>query len=85
MYKALRDGHLRGAGLDVFASEPIDPNNPLLKLPNVIATNHTSGTTYGTSKRRAACVAENIDRIAQGLDPLYRVDGIAEEVVAGKA
>lgn len=85
MYRALRDGRLAGAGLDVFASEPIDPNNPLLKLPNVIATNHISGTTLGTSRRRAKCVAENIARIAEGLDPLYRVDEVVDEVVAGKA
>jgi phosphoglycerate dehydrogenase-like enzyme len=85
MYNALRDGRLGGAGLDVFAAEPIDPNNPLLRLPNVIATNHTSGTTFGTSRRRAAVVAENLARIAQGLGALYRVDEIAEQVPAGKA
>jgi phosphoglycerate dehydrogenase-like enzyme len=85
MYRALRDGRLGGAGLDVFASEPLDPNNPLLKLPNVIATPHISGTTYGTSKRRAACAAENIERVAQGLDPLYRVDEAVEEAVVGKS
>jgi phosphoglycerate dehydrogenase-like enzyme len=74
MYRALSEGRLGGAGLDVFAAEPVDPNNPLLKLPNVVATPHTSGTTYGTSKRRAACVAENLERLAHGLEPLYRVD-----------
>jgi len=74
MYRALSEGRLGGAGLDVFAAEPMDPNNPLLKLANVVATPHTSGTTYGTSKRRAVCVAENLERLAHGLQPLYRVD-----------
>jgi D-3-phosphoglycerate dehydrogenase len=73
LYQALATGRLAGAALDVFAREPLDANNPLLKLPNVIATPHISGTTYGTSKRRGACVAENIDRIAQGLEPLYLI------------
>jgi D-3-phosphoglycerate dehydrogenase len=74
LYNALVAGRLAGAGLDVFAKEPMDANSPLLKLDNVVATPHISGATYGTSKRRAACVAENIDRIANGQEPLYRVD-----------
>ena len=77
LYEALMEGRLAGAGLDVFAKEPMDPDNPLLKLPNVVATPHTAGVTYGTSKRRAACVAENVERLAAGLPPLYRVDKAA--------
>jgi len=74
LYQRLADGRLGGAGLDVFASEPVDPNNPLFKLPNVLATPHISGQTDGTSRGRAQCVATNIDRIARGLEPLYRID-----------
>ncbi len=85
LYQALAQGRLGGAGLDVFGQEPLDPSNPLLQLPNVIATPHVSGTTYGTSKRRAACVAENIERIAQGMEPLYRIDQLAERVQADAA
>ena len=74
LYAALRDGQLAGAGLDVFRSEPADPNRPILQLPNVVATPHIAGATDGTSRRRAACAAENVDRIAAGLEPLYRID-----------
>lgn len=74
LYAALVEGRLAGAGLDVFDSEPLDPESPLLRLPNVVATPHVSGATDGTSRRRAACVVENIERIARGLDPLYRID-----------
>jgi phosphoglycerate dehydrogenase-like enzyme len=74
LYQALVAGKLGGAGLDVFASEPIDPDNPLLKLPNVVATPHVSGATDGTSRRRAGAILQNVNRVIEGLEPLYRVD-----------
>ena len=74
LYTALQNGRLAGAGLDVFTREPVDPNLPILNLPNVITTPHIAGATDGTSRRRAACAAENVDRIATGLEPLYRID-----------
>ncbi len=74
LFEALSEGRLAGAGLDVFGREPMDPDDPLLKLPNVVATPHVAGSTDGTSWRRAACAARNLDRITAGLDPMYRVD-----------
>lgn len=71
---ALQEGRIAGAGLDVFSSEPIEPNSPLLTLPNVVATPHIAGATDGTSRRRAEFAAANIDRVANGLEPLARVD-----------
>jgi phosphoglycerate dehydrogenase-like enzyme len=70
---ALREGRLAGAGLDAFSVEPIDPEGPLLSLPNVVATPHVAGVTSGTSVRRAGAVAENVRRIAAGLAPLYEL------------
>lgn len=72
--EALLAGRIGGAGLDVFSQEPPDMSSPIFGLPNVIATPHVSGVTNGTSRRRAQAAAENVDRIAAGLEPLYRVD-----------
>lgn len=40
---ALESGKLRGAGIDAFAQEPVDPSNPLLKMDNVVCTCHIGG------------------------------------------
>ncbi len=70
LYDALLQGRLGGAGLDVFAQEPPDPTHPVYALPNVVVTPHTAGGTDGTSRRRAEFAAANLDRYAEGLEPL---------------
>jgi phosphoglycerate dehydrogenase-like enzyme len=45
LIEALRDGTLRGAGLDVFATEPLPPDSPLWDLPNVVITPHVAWAT----------------------------------------
>lgn len=74
LQEALIAGRIAGAGLDVFGQEPPNFDAPMFKLPNVIVTPHISGVTNGTSRRRGQCVVDNIERIAAGLEPLYRVD-----------
>jgi D-3-phosphoglycerate dehydrogenase / 2-oxoglutarate reductase len=73
---ALRRGRLRGAGLDVFAHEPLDPAHPLLALENVVATPHVAGGTRGTSRRRGRAVAENLVRALEGREILDRIVGL---------
>jgi phosphoglycerate dehydrogenase-like enzyme len=67
---ALASGHLAGAGLDVYWKEPIAPDDPLLALPNVIATPHVAGVTDRSYDEIADAVAANIQRLRRGETPL---------------
>ena len=67
---ALRGGRLAGAGLDVYWEEPISPDDPLLALPNVIATPHIAGVTDRSYEEIAVVVGNNIERLRRGLEPL---------------
>jgi len=75
LYAALLAGRLAGAGLDVFANEPEDPDHPVFQLPNVVVSPHIAGETRGTARKRNAVVTDNIDRLANARELLYRVDG----------
>jgi phosphoglycerate dehydrogenase-like enzyme len=70
---ALREQRLGGAGLDVFWDEPIDPDDPLLALPNVIATPHVANMTLETIETIARVAAENIHLVQAGLSPLHQM------------
>jgi phosphoglycerate dehydrogenase-like enzyme len=79
LYRALADGRLAGAALDVWYRYPKDERptlpaeQPFHELPNVLMTPHMSGGTQGTIQSRAAFVASNIDRVARGETPLNLV------------
>ena len=74
MHSALLSGRLGGAGVDVFSTEPPEPSLAVYQLPNVFVTPHIAGETAQTAWYRSVAMAENVDRIAQGLEPLHRVD-----------
>lgn len=66
--KVLKDGHLKGAALDVFEWEPeITPE--LKELPNVISTPHIASATEGTREKMAMMAAENIIAALEGKEP----------------
>lgn len=60
---------IRGAGLDVYAVEPPSPDNPLLKLSNVVLTPHTSANSDEAFARMATMVCESIVQLLQGGQP----------------
>ena len=57
--EALSGGHLYAAGIDVFAREPVEMDNPLLSLPNVVALPHIGSATILTRGRMADLAVEN--------------------------
>jgi D-3-phosphoglycerate dehydrogenase len=74
---AVRSGHLAGAGLDVLASEPFDPADPLLREERIIVTPHIAGVSRGTSQRRGQAAAANVARVLAGELPLHLVTSSA--------
>jgi phosphoglycerate dehydrogenase-like enzyme len=70
---ALGSGHLAGAGLDVFDTEPTPAGEPLLALPNVVVTPHIGWLTTATFDRSFALAAENRRRLTAGEPLLHRV------------
>ncbi|MGA7760421.1 MAG: 2-hydroxyacid dehydrogenase [Candidatus Binataceae bacterium] len=74
MLRALAEGRLIGAGLDVFEQEPLDPASPLLGRPDVIATSHIAGVTDVSYRGIARGVVANIVRILAGQAPFNCVN-----------
>lgn len=62
----LREGQLRGAALDVFATEPLPADSPLWTMPNVLITPHVSATTPRFWLREVELVRDNIARYLAG-------------------
>ena len=72
---ALDTGHLAHATLDVFRTEPLPPGHPFWSHPRVTVTPHIAATTRAETS--APVIAENVARIVEGRDLLYRVDRAA--------
>ena len=70
---ALNMGHISGAGLDVFSREPVDAENPLVHLENVVTTPHVAWITTGTLARSLAVAADNCRRLGAGEELMHRV------------
>ena len=72
---ALRQGHLSGAALDVFETEPLPAESPLWRLENVIISPHCTSLMPGvTLNRLVNLFCENLRRHLAGQPPLYCVD-----------
>ena len=73
LVEALRSGKIFGAGLDVTDPEPVAPDSPLFKLPNVIVTPHYAPTTVESATRVSKIAAENINAVLAGKEPVGRI------------
>lgn len=73
LVEALTAGHLCGAGLDVFAEEPLPRGNPLLGLPGVVLAPHIAWLTPETLVRSLTVANENCRRLAAGETLLHQV------------
>ncbi len=69
LVKALREGWIAGAGLDVHEQEPLDPNHPITAFKNVVLAPHIGSATYETRHAMAELVAENLIAFYEGRVP----------------
>jgi D-3-phosphoglycerate dehydrogenase len=71
---ALQQRRIAGAAFDIFQSHPIPPDNPFLKLDNVVLTPHIGGATDGTITRYSRMMVEDIERFLDGKRPVNLVN-----------
>ena len=67
--EALRDGDIAGAGLDVFETEPVSHDSPLLGLDNIVLTPHLASGSIETRTKMATTAATNLVSVLQGRVP----------------
>jgi D-3-phosphoglycerate dehydrogenase len=71
LYQALVNRQIAGAGLDVFEKEPIQYDDPLLQLDNVVLTPHTGAHTCEANENMAKATATDVIKALQGKRPNY--------------
>ena len=69
LIEALQNGHILGAGLDVTEKEPIDPDNPLLQMPNVVVTPHMASASDWAGAERRRRPAQEVAAVLTGHRP----------------
>jgi len=74
LVKALQEGRLAGAALDVRETEPPPAESSLHLLENVILTPHTAGLTFEAQEKVVDAVAEDVDRVLSGQPALRYVN-----------
>ncbi len=82
LIKALQEGWIAGAGLDVLEKEPPSPDNPLLHMNNVILTPHIASSSDRARVERARWMGIEMGRVLNGRWPLH---GLVNKGVTPKA
>ncbi len=73
LVSALKKKTIAGAGLDVFESEPIGKNHPLIKISNVVLAPHIGSSTKETREQMARITVKNLNLGLSGKKPIYSV------------
>lgn len=76
LVRALDDGQLAGAALDVFAVEPLPAGSPLRGRDDVLLSPHTAGATWGSRRRLREGLVAQLDRVLSRLPPRDVVNGV---------
>jgi len=71
LLKALREGIIAGAALDVQENEPIDSSNPFLEFDNVVVTPHIAGNSAETIERQSEMIVDDLIRFLDGERPRH--------------
>jgi lactate dehydrogenase-like 2-hydroxyacid dehydrogenase len=71
---ALREGRIGGAGLDVLADEPPPPDEPLVRMANVVVVPHIGSATTETRNAMAQCAVDNLRSVLRGEGSPFEVD-----------
>ncbi|MBW7454005.1 2-hydroxyacid dehydrogenase [Paenibacillus sepulcri] len=69
LIEALQEGRIKGAGLDVYAKEPVEVSNPLLQMPQVLTLPHIGSATARTRFDMAMLAAQNLVAALSGQTP----------------
>jgi D-3-phosphoglycerate dehydrogenase len=78
---AIRSGHLAGAALDVYATEPLPADSPLRAEDRILLSPHAAGATREAQGRLIAAVVDNVRRAVSGEPVLNVVNGIDPRIV----
>jgi len=80
LYTTLKEGIIAGAALDVFEREPINLNDPILQLDNVVLTPHIASASVETRTRMAVVAANNLVSVLRGEEPPNLVNPEVKEI-----
>jgi len=75
LYRAIIEGEILGAGLDVYDPEPPEKNNPLLSLDQVVLAPHTGSASVNSRNGMADLAAQNVINVLSGIDPITPIKG----------
>ena len=79
LYEACKNGTIMGAGLDAIRKEPVDKDNPLLTLDNVIIYPHIGGNTTEAAHRASYFAAMGVNEVYEGKTPTWPINDIDYE------